>query len=117
MFTTNYDLSLYWSHMYCVDKVDIKDFFWNQLVFDATDTNAHSCSTTHGPLPPRRHSPLAGRPDGRERKMERRKRSTARHPKPVRADGHQTTAVRQRGHLPGEGPHHQAVALSVLLPR
>jgi hypothetical protein len=45
VFTTNYDLSLYWSHMYCVDKVDIKDFFWNQLVFDPTDTNVHSHST------------------------------------------------------------------------
>ena len=46
VFTTNYDLCLYWSHMFCVDKVDIKDFFWNQLVFDPTDTAVHSRSTT-----------------------------------------------------------------------
>jgi hypothetical protein len=46
VFTTSYDLSLYGNHLFCVDVVDIKDFFWNQLVFCPPDTRVHSRSTT-----------------------------------------------------------------------
>jgi hypothetical protein len=46
VYTTSYDLSLYWSHMRCIDMVDIKDFFWNRLVFDPTDTAVHGRNTT-----------------------------------------------------------------------
>lgn len=46
VFTTSYDLSLYWSHMRCIDLVDIKDFFWNQLIFDPANTTVHGRGTT-----------------------------------------------------------------------
>lgn len=46
VYTTSYDLSLYWSHMRCIDMVDIKDLFWNQLVFDPTDAIVHGRNTT-----------------------------------------------------------------------
>ncbi len=46
VYTTSYDLSLYWSHMRCIDMVDIKDFFWNKLVFDPSDAVVYGRNTT-----------------------------------------------------------------------
>lgn len=47
VFTTNYDLSLYWSHMEERASVDVVDFFWGPgSTFDSTDTQIHSANST-----------------------------------------------------------------------
>lgn len=56
VFTTNYDLCLYWSHLELSDRVDIIDFFWGEGGrFDPTNCKPfHPSSTTmhylHGGL-------------------------------------------------------------------
>lgn len=56
VFTSNYDLSLYWSHLDTSEPVEIVDFFWSDHgKFDPSNTNVYSKSATkvhylHGAL-------------------------------------------------------------------
>lgn len=46
VFTTNYDLCLYWSHIYNRALVDIVDFFWSGNQFDRANADVWRSSTT-----------------------------------------------------------------------
>ncbi len=47
VYTTNYDLCLYWSHMHNRDSVDIVEYFWSAGgLFDPTDVTLRSAHST-----------------------------------------------------------------------
>jgi hypothetical protein len=47
VFTTSYDLCLYWSHMQTAEHVDIVDYFWaTGHQFDPADVSVHSSHST-----------------------------------------------------------------------